>query len=257
MLDDAALATARYEIETLGFTVVRNVISTAQTTALRAALLEALEQDKAMHAHLPGKNPQLVDNLVLHGGAFLALLGNDAMHQVFGLFLTQHCILYNYSSTVLLPQIESKVQQTHVDSPRIIPGYHEGLIMTLALDDFTDENGATRYLPGSYSLMQPPSEETFSRYAQSVARPAGAAVFFNPRTFHRGEANTGEAIRCGVTIFAVRPYMKQRFDYPAMLGEAPGDARIAKFLGFDARPPASMDRFYAPVEQRSYKPNQE
>ena len=251
---------ATYEIEALGFTVVEDVIGRSEVSVLRAALLHALDADVQMHGTLPGKRADLVENLVLHGGPFLELLANPVMHRLFSAFLSEHCILYNYSSTVLLPNSGSKVLQTHVDSPRVIPGYHDGLIMTLALDEFTEANGATHYLPGSHTQSQAPAEETFSRYSRSVARAAGAAVFFNPRTFHRGAMNRSNEVRCGVTVYAVRPYMKQRFDFPAMVGEeraAALDPRARKFLGFDARPPAAMDRFYAPAEERTYKPGQE
>jgi ectoine hydroxylase-related dioxygenase (phytanoyl-CoA dioxygenase family) len=108
--------------------------------------------------------------------------------------------------------------------------------------------------------LEAPSESTFSRYSSSVARRAGSAVFFNPRTFHRGMPNRSDCLRCGLTIFAVRPFMKQRFDFPQMLAPAVAETlapRARRFLGFDARPPAAMSSFYAPAERRTYKPNQE
>lgn len=254
------LARVEYEVETLGFSVVADVIAPDEAAVLREALIEALERDTALHGMLPGKRGDLIDNLVLHGRPFTDLLDNAVMHEVFSRFLTEHCILYNYGSTVLLPGADSKVLQIHVDSPRVIPGYHDGLIMTLALDEFNEANGATRYLPGSQNLLQAPSEETFSRYSLSVARHAGSAVFFNPRAFHRGMPNASDRTRCGVTVFAVRPFMKQRFDFPSMLAAHVAETltpRARKFLGFDARPPAAMSSFYAPVERRTYKPNQE
>mgnify|MGYP001617722254 CR=1 FL=1 len=40
----------------------------------------------------------------------------------------------------------------------------------LALDDFTDENGATYYLPGSHKSLEVPTEEEFFAKAAPVAR---------------------------------------------------------------------------------------
>ncbi|HTV91716.1 MAG TPA: phytanoyl-CoA dioxygenase family protein [Verrucomicrobiae bacterium] len=258
--DSLMLARVSYEIETLGFSVVNGVVSAAECAALRAALLEALDDDARRYAGLPGKKVELVNNLAIYGGPFLALMGNSTMRTIFAHFLTPACILYNFSSTVLYPQAKSDVQNIHVDSPRVIPGYHDGLIMTLALDDFNDANGATYYLPGSQNSATPPDAATFDRFALSVARPAGAAVFFNPRCFHRGGHNQTERVRCGLTVFSVRPFMKQRFDFPRMIDPetaAQLPAATRAFLGYDARTPSAMEEFYVDAERRLYKAGQE
>jgi ectoine hydroxylase-related dioxygenase (phytanoyl-CoA dioxygenase family) len=246
-----------YEIETLGFTVVDETVPKDSCDALRTALLDALESDATAFSALPGKKPDLVNNLALYGGPFLDLLDNAVMRAIFSHFLTPACILYNYSSTVLHPGAASDVQHIHVDSPRVIPGYHDGLIMTLALDDFTEVNGATYYLPGSHTLATIPNPETFERYRASVARSKGAAVFFNPRCFHRGGQNNSDRTRAGVTIFAVRPFMKQRFDFPRMIDPASLTPSVQQFLGFDARMPSAMTEFYVEPDRRLYKGGQE
>jgi ectoine hydroxylase-related dioxygenase (phytanoyl-CoA dioxygenase family) len=259
-MDDALLPRVTYEIETLGFSIVNDVISPQECATLRDGLLSALDEDAHAFDGLPGKKSELVSNLALYGGPFLELLGNGTMRRIFSHFLTPTCILYNFSSTVLQPQAASDVQNIHVDSPRIISGYHDGLIMTLALDDFNDENGATYYLPGSQNVAAAPDKATFERYALSVARPAGAAVFFNPRCFHRGGHNATNRSRCGLTVFAVRPFMKQRFDFPRMIDPQtaialPDETRA--FLGFDARTPSAMTEFYVNANERLYKAGQE
>jgi ectoine hydroxylase-related dioxygenase (phytanoyl-CoA dioxygenase family) len=259
MLDGGQIDRVSHEIGTLGFSVVEDVIDAGQVSRLRAALLRAIEADQKLWGHKPQKRYDLIHNLVVHEGVFLELLDNPVMHQVFAALLSPTCILYNYGSTFLLPGGSPGSAQIHVDSPRIIPNYHSGLIMTLALDDFTEGNGATRYLPGSQHRAEPPDEEDFKRHSVSVARPAGAAVFFNPRCYHRAMPNETKDIRCGVTVFAVRAYMKQRFDFPRMISPeaaASLSAKARQFLGFDARVPADMSEFYVAEDQRLYKANQ-
>jgi ectoine hydroxylase-related dioxygenase (phytanoyl-CoA dioxygenase family) len=248
-----------YEIDALGFSVVHDVIGPDLLLRLKDAVSAANEEDHRRYGGRPGKQYEIVANLVLHGGAFLEMLDNAIMHQVFAPILSPHCILYTYGAVTLLPGVESGLMSPHVDAPRLIRGYHAGLTMTLAIDDFTDENGATLYLPGSQELEKPPSLETFDRYAVSVARSAGSAIFFNPRCFHRARRNTTDDIRRAISLFAVRPFMKQRFDFPRMMpAEAMGglSRKARQFLGFDARVPTSMDEFYVAPEQRLYKANQ-
>lgn len=259
MLSDEQLARVAYEIETLGFSVVDDVVDPAFAVRLRGALMGAMDADMRLFGDLPGKRADLVNNLTVHGGPFIDLLDNAVMHQVFAQFLGPSHILYNYGSTVLLPGEDSPAAQIHVDTPRLIPNYHAGLIMTLALDDFRGENGATFYLPGSQNHENKPSEAVFAHYATSVARGAGAAVFFNPRCWHRAGFNRSAAVRCGLTIYAVRAFMKQRFDFPRMIGAEAAAAmteQTRRFLGFDARVPAAMTEFYVEPSARLYKANQ-
>jgi ectoine hydroxylase-related dioxygenase (phytanoyl-CoA dioxygenase family) len=259
MLTPRQLDCVAYEIETLGFSVVRDVVDGDMARRLRAGLVAAIDIDQTQWGGRPQKRADLIHNLVVHGGVFLELLGNEVMHQVFARFLPPASILYNYGSTFILPGGAPDTLKMHVDSPRLIRGHHAGLIMTLALDDFTERNGATVYLPGSQNCAEPPDAETFERYGLSVARPTGAAVFFNPRCFHRARPNETDEIRCGVTVFAVRSYMKQRFDFPRMVPPETIptlSAAARRFLGFDARVPADMADYYVDEEDRLYKAGQ-
>ncbi|MCQ4161689.1 phytanoyl-CoA dioxygenase family protein [Roseomonas sp. GC11] len=251
----ALLRRVRYEIESLGFSIVEDAVPEPLLTRLRAELLEALRQDQEWFGHLPGKDPARVDNLVLHGGAFLELLETPVIRAVFRQVFDPHCIVYNYGSTVLDPGARPGASRIHVDAGRVIPGYASALLMTLALDPFTEENGATQYLPGSQEQLEPPEEALFARHAVSVARPRGAALFFNPRAWHRAGFNTTAERRCGLTLYAVRPFMKPRFDFPRFFTEEAAAAlspSLRSWLGFNARVPARMDEFYRPQEQRLY-----
>lgn len=259
MLTASELNRVSYEINTLGFSIVKDVIDVGFIGRMRRDLINTIAADIEQWKGITQKSDDLVVNLAIYGGVFLDLLENPVMHQIFERFLTPTCILYNYGSTFLLPGGEPASMNIHVDSPRVISGYDDGLIMTLALDDFTSENGATVYLPGSQNVEQVPDGETFERYATNVERPAGAAVFFKPRCFHRARANNSSDIRCGVTIYAVRAFMKQRFDFPRMI---PPDIveklplKTRKFLGFDARVPADMSEYFVDATARLYKADQ-
>ncbi len=253
------LERVRYEINTLGFSVVEDVIDRSVVQRMRADLLDVIELDQKQWEGRPNKNYDLVNNLVIHGKSFVELLDNEIMHQVFSSFLSKSCILYNYSSTFLLPGGTPGAANIHVDTPRLIPGYHMGLIMTLALDDFNDENGATYYLPGSQAREEMPKAEVFEKYAISVARPAGAAVFFNPRCYHRATSNKTSRNRCGVTVYATRVFNKPRFDFTRMMSPRMIDGlseTARRFLGSDARVPADMAEFYVDESRRLYKGGQ-
>lgn len=247
------------EIETQGFTIVPDVVSEEELSELREQMDAALIADWNEYRGLPGKESFIVLEMVRRGSAFVRLLENPVMHRVFSHFLGETCVLYSFTSTVLRPAERPYTCKIHTDMPRLIPNYHLGLLMTLAIDDFTEENGATYYLPGSHRSMEQPSEEDFYAGAVRVSRKAGDAAFFHPRAWHAGGSNNTKQPRRGCTVYGVRSWMRQRLDYPRLVDEGIlsqlGELGRG-FLGFNVRVPSNMGEFYVPPEERLYKAGQ-
>ena len=107
-------------------------------------------------------NPMMLDR------RFLDLLENPAIVGALDTFLGPTSILYAYTSSSMPAGGSNYSRRVHVDSPRVIPGYMTNLGVIVALDDFTDDNGATYFLPRSFERTDPPSEEEFFAGAQRV-----------------------------------------------------------------------------------------
>ncbi|MBS0332304.1 MAG: phytanoyl-CoA dioxygenase family protein [Proteobacteria bacterium] len=236
-----------YEIETLGFTIVPDFITPEMTARLKAALAEALEADAARFGRYRAKARNHVMELASHGGVFLEFLEHPQMQRFYRRFLGNDCVLYTYSSTLLAPNEAVSAQNVHVDSGRWVQNHVTGLQMTLAIDDFNADNGASWYLPGSHRTQAPPSAETFERYAVMVNRPAGAALIWDPHCYHRAGDNKTDATRYALSTYAVRGYIKPRFDYPRLLGPEVGakaSPELRAFLGYTKQPPETVEQFY-------------
>jgi ectoine hydroxylase-related dioxygenase (phytanoyl-CoA dioxygenase family) len=216
----------------------------------------ALEKDWEEFEGRPGKVPHLVVELALRGPAFRKLLDNDVMHAMFEQFLGKDCILYCFNSAIMPPKQRTTACEIHTDQNFWIPGYVSRILMTLALDDFTEENGATYHMPRSHLLEHAPRPEVFYREAVRVIRKSGDAVFFNTRCWHAGAVNHTSAVRYAIGLQACHHFMKQRFDYPRMLPAEIVEGlsgRARRFLGFESRPPVSQDQFYRPPSERTYR----
>jgi ectoine hydroxylase-related dioxygenase (phytanoyl-CoA dioxygenase family) len=136
-----------------------------------------------------------------------------------------------------------------------MPNYNFAVASLITLDDFTEENGATWYLPGSHLIKKQPEEEFFYRHAERLIVPKGSVFYFNPRLWHAGGMNRSATWRNSLIIAYAKPWMKQRVDIPRFMAHI--DRRsmsdeIKQLLGFYSQPPSSFDEFYGESEERTF-----
>lgn len=254
--DLSLLSTLKYE----GVVVIPGVLDRDEALGMRPLLQKAIDDDLAEW----GEHPQYIDtymvhNLMVRGKPFLHLLENEKIHAYLSEVLGDTCIVYAYTSSSTPPRGSNYSNRLHTDCPRVIPGYWTNAGVMVALDDFTIENGATRFLPRSQWRTEPPTEDEFDAHALRLFPKAGDAVIFNARTWHRGGVNETDQPRHCVTMNVCRSYMKQRFDYPRLVPQELIDelGPVGKrFLGMDTRVPSSLEEYYVPEEQRLYKAGQ-
>ena len=244
------------EFNTTGSVIVRGVLDPDFISTAKRELEAAMEAEVRYHSTLDYKDYGMVLLCSLYGGAFWSLFDNPRLTGPFNAILGEGCTVYAYTSSSMPPNAVNYSGRLHVDCPRLIPGYITNMGATLLLDNFTEENGATWYLPNSHMQAQPPEEKSFYASARRVLAPAGSVWFFNARTWHAGGANRSRHWRHALTINMARPWMKQRLDIPRAMAQL--DLRklspaARQKLGFDAQVPASYHEYYAPPEQRKFK----
>lgn len=91
--------------------------------------------------------------------------------------------------------------------------------------------------------------------ADRILLQPGEALFFNARVWHMGGRNETDQYRHALTINVCRSYMRQRFDYPRLLGEGlleTAEERLLRFLGYRVRVPVGLEDYYVPPEDRLY-----
>jgi ectoine hydroxylase-related dioxygenase (phytanoyl-CoA dioxygenase family) len=245
------------QIETSGFALVPNVLPHDLVVGLREEVLAAIDKETEYH----GRRTDYADyGLVLlcslYGGSFLKLFEVDELIEPFEWVLGAGCIVYAYTSSSMPPRSGNYSCRIHVDCPRIIPGYITNLGGMMLLDDLTEENGATWYLPGSHLTPQAPEKDYFYANARRVAGQAGSVFYFNTRLWHAGAANHTDKWRHTLAINMCRPYMKQRLDIPRAMAHMDLSGvprRTMQKLGIFSQPPASYDEYYAPRESRTFQ----
>jgi ectoine hydroxylase-related dioxygenase (phytanoyl-CoA dioxygenase family) len=76
-----------------------------------------------------------------------------------------------------------------------------------ALDDFTEENGATRIIPGS--MLDPKESCADVHRTLPATMPKGSVVLYSGRTIHGGGANRSDHVRRALNVDYVLGWLRQ------------------------------------------------
>jgi ectoine hydroxylase-related dioxygenase (phytanoyl-CoA dioxygenase family) len=245
-----------HAIESQGYAILHDVVPQSLLPALRSELEAAIQAEAKLQQRHPGAHTGMVLLCSLYGGSLVKILEMDSLIDPFEWLLGDGCIIYAYTSSSMPPDDSNYSNRIHVDCPRIIPGYVTNVGATILLDDFTEQNGATWFLPGSQARAEAPAQDEFYRDAQRVIARAGSVFYFNARLWHAGGRNETAVWRHALTLNVCRPYMKQRLDIPramAHLDLSGVSTKALQKLGFLSQVPANYDEYYAPPEQRKFR----
>jgi ectoine hydroxylase-related dioxygenase (phytanoyl-CoA dioxygenase family) len=120
-------------------------------------------------------------------------------------------------------------QRLHADwGQPVKPGEYRVCNSIWLIDDFTDDNGATRVVPGSHRSGQSPREAMADPTAAHpdevrILGRAGTVVIFNSHLWHGGTRNRTARPRRALHSYFCRRGVKQQLDQPAYLRPATQD----------------------------------
>lgn len=237
---------------------IPQVVDAAFIGKMKEEIFLAIEKESEYHGGSDYYTYGVVTMPPIYGGTFVDIFDNKKFNAPFNELLGEGCIAYTINTSCIPPNQDIFTTRIHVDYPRIIKNYATFVVGMLLLDDFTEENGATWYLPGSHNRTNPPTEEEFYASAKRYIGKAGDMAVFNPRIWHAGGSNRSKQHRSAFLVGMIRPWMKQRIDIPRIMEhngilEKDISTVAAQKLGFHSQMPASYDEFFAPPEKRKFK----
>lgn len=245
------------QIASDGFAILPQVVPAERLQPLKRNLELAIAKEAEYQQQTGAKiDSGMVLLCSLYPGELIRILELDTLIEPFEWILGEGCIIYAYTSSSMPPQGTNYSGRIHVDCPRLIPGYITNLGATILLDDFTEKNGATWYLPKSHLNLREPTEEEFFSEAKRLVAKAGSVFFFNARLWHSGGQNHTNQWRHALTINMCRSFMKQRLDIPRAMSHMDLSGipnKILQKLGFFCQIPANYDEYYAPAHLRKYR----
>jgi ectoine hydroxylase-related dioxygenase (phytanoyl-CoA dioxygenase family) len=237
----ASAVTAEQVVEAMatdGYCIVEGLLSPAGAAATRAALVEILEATPTGRNDFEGFKTQRIYAVFAKTRAF----DEPATHPLLLGVLDEVLEHYQLSApTGIQIGPGEKAQILHRDQ-QIYPlplDFRDVVVNTMwALDDFTEENGATRLIPGSHTWVDrtPTKDDPIVK----AVMPAGSVIFYSGRIWHGGGANQTDRPRLGVILEYVSAWLRPQENHilavpREVAAELP--ERLQELLGYNVYPP--------------------
>lgn len=216
--DDTLTPEEKAQLDRDGYLPLAGILSPEQVTKIGARLdeLTTIEGDKAgLEVHQEVGTDRLAD-LINKDTMFEVCITHPrvlaAMYHVLG----GEMKLSSLNSRASLPG--QGLQDIHADwGNAVTPGDYYACNSIWLLDDFTEQNGATRVVPGSHRSGKMPRDvqanpkDPYEGETKLLA-PAGTVVIFNCHTWHGGTLNTSPSRRRAMHCCFIRRDQKQQLD---------------------------------------------
>jgi len=204
---------AEHDLATDGICAVTGVLGGDTLRQVRDDLYHAAAQDRARgrerrfgldHAH--DETNQRVWNVLSRSPVFADLAEHPVALRLLRSVLGWPMLLGNLSANITGPgggEMVLHADQIFVPTPW--PAEPQGANAAWCVDDFTADNGATRFVPGSHLLHRLPGAGD-DVTAVPMEAPAGSLVVFESRLWHRtGHNRTADERRAGIFGWYTKP----------------------------------------------------
>ncbi len=211
----------------MGFAVVTNVLDSLFIERTRAAMyrvqekiLEELGEERLKRAGELG----VLRLMPKYDSFFLKFLEIPEVLSIIDRTVSEVAILHTQNGFIL-PSFRKKEappifqNSFHQDFPRVLNGYMASVNAMFAIDDFSEENGATLVVPGTHQRSPAPNPSYLQASAIPVLCEAGSMLVFDSTLWHAAGANTSGKDRLAINHQFTRSYIKQQIDYVRALGD--------------------------------------
>jgi len=224
-----------------GFVILPGLLDAGELAALRTALAP-FEAERPMGRNdFEGTRTHRVYSLAAKGEAFLRLAEHPRIVALLDALLLPNWLLSTCQSIRLHPGETEQPWHTD-DGFYLVPRPRAGrlAVSTIwAIDDFTDDNGATRVVPGSHRWgHEHPDEHPHDEVA--AVMPAGSAIVFDAALWHRGGANRSTGTRLAISPQYCQPWLRPQESQLLIMPPDRAAActpRMRAMLGYSIHPP--------------------
>ena len=224
--DDLLSDEERTFLDEQGYLPLPGILDAQQVTALQQRFDELVEEEgqaAGTEVHQETGTNRL-SNLVNKGEIFEVCFTHPRVLSAMRHVLGSELRLSSLNGRASLPG--QGLQGLHADwGEAVEPGDYYVCNSIWLLCDFTEQNGATRVVPGSNLSGQHPKdalEDATAPHPDEVilTAKAGTVVIFNSHTWHGGTLNQTDSPRYGLHSYFTRRDQRQQTDQQASLADA-------------------------------------
>jgi ectoine hydroxylase-related dioxygenase (phytanoyl-CoA dioxygenase family)/putative sterol carrier protein len=239
--DVAVIAEA---LNSVGAVVVDACVSETLADQVAAELRPHFDQfGDAYYADFEGYKTLRLSEILARSRTSAELIGEPFMLSIVDEILLPHCINYRIGScTGIEIWPGESAQELHTDDS-IYPIHIQGMELQVsamwALNDFTEENGATHILPGSH---KGPPRSVFSEveHAVQATMAKGSLLLYLGSLLHGGGANRSQAPRMGLINTYSLGWLRQEENHYLAIPREVADSypeRIRQLMGYEPHGP--------------------
>lgn len=244
--NDATSADVVEALDELGVTVIENLLSHAEVEQVLADLSGSIDRTPISGDEFTGRRSQVVHTVVKRSQRYRELLLSELYQQIVESVLGDNCRTWRLSASALMsvhegghPQMMHRDEMAYehfIDRSPSAPPYL--LSMILALTDFTEENGATRFVPRSHR-WELDREPRASEEVQATMSKGSVAVWLGS-TLHGLGVNRTPITRRGIITISAVGWLRQEENF---YGSVPQELaleyplRLQQMLGWQEHSP--------------------
>ena len=223
-----------------GYVILPRVLGAAELDELTAALAPLEAAGRMGRNDFEGERTTRVYSLAAKGDVFLRLAEHPRVMALCERVLLPNWLLSTMQSIRLHPG--ETPQPWHADDtfyPIPRPRTRLALSTIWAIEDFTDDNGATEIIPGSHRWGDERPETRAHATAKAIM-PAGSVIVFDGATYHRGGANTSSRTRLAISPQYCQPWLRPQESQLLVMPPERAAActpRVRAMLGYSIHPP--------------------
>jgi ectoine hydroxylase-related dioxygenase (phytanoyl-CoA dioxygenase family) len=236
-----------------GFAIVEDVVPAGLLKRTREAIERVRDATREPRAPQDRTGTRVLRLVLRHDARFYELLELDDVLAVVDACLCSTAVLQLQNVVIAPPVAGPRRERTTTtfrrDFPHHLNGYVASITTLLAIDDFTQDNGAPLLVPGSHQRPDAPDP---AQGVPALCR-AGAMVVLDSTLWHAPGTNRSSRQRVSVTQQFSRSFVQPQVDYVRALGEEivqRRSQRTQQLLGRYTRAIASVDEDHRPAYER-------
>ncbi len=225
-------------LRTAGAAVVTDLLDEDAVDLCAAEMRSEFDQrGRQQESDFNGYRTLRISSVLGYAPAAARMVGHPLVLEVADAVLLPHCFAYRIGSATGIEILPGEGDQVlHRDDtiyPISIPGMEFQIGVMWAIDDFTEENGATRVALGSHRLTD--HDGPALSCVVQASMPSGSALFYMGSLWHGGGANRSNGPRMGLINTYALGWLRQEVNqYLAVPPEVAAryDKTIRRLLGY-------------------------